>query len=202
MTCAFRMPGSRTHISLCLSLVVTTATTTGVKNAIEIWRIDLKKKYIVYSDEPETKAEWLSELEACIAEAQTLQASQGSARHGMACERDSEYGLRLTALVSMCRSRRRYGRRIREHECRVPDGQGRHQERAVTQDGRARDSNRGLQGHCQGRTTVPQGGSRHVHHQAQLLRTCASTCDSARSLSLPSGPTTCSSRSSDLAYFT
>ena len=53
---------------------------TGVKNAIEIWRIDLKKKYIVYSDEPETKAEWLSELEACIIEAQTLQASQGSIR--------------------------------------------------------------------------------------------------------------------------
>jgi hypothetical protein len=39
------------------------------KNAIEIWRIDLKKRYIVYTDEPEIKADWLGELESCILEA-------------------------------------------------------------------------------------------------------------------------------------
>lgn len=42
------------------------------KNAIELWRIDLKKKYIVYSDDADTKAEWMRDLEAAIAEAADL----------------------------------------------------------------------------------------------------------------------------------
>ena len=30
---------------------------------IELWRIDLKKKYIVFSDDPEVKRDWLRDLE-------------------------------------------------------------------------------------------------------------------------------------------
>ena len=33
-----------------------------------MWRIDLKKKYIVYSDDPETKAEWMKDFEQQKAE--------------------------------------------------------------------------------------------------------------------------------------
>jgi len=42
------------------------------KNAIELWRIDLKKKYIVYSEEASVKAEWMRDLEAAVAEAADL----------------------------------------------------------------------------------------------------------------------------------
>ena len=35
------------------------------RNAIEIWRIDLKKKYIIYHQNPEKKKEWLKQIDEC-----------------------------------------------------------------------------------------------------------------------------------------